>query len=156
MKMKSMWGTTIAVTAALFLFAGSAVAQDEDEGPITQGDDAKYISVGHIQFKPGKREGAMEIITEYFAPATAKAGLPGPLLVIHYQTGKWDLAAVWSMDGGMADLEWYRSADDIKWMAALVEIAGGEDEAGEIMEKWQSSVADSLTEVGHHHVPEAD
>jgi len=156
MKATNKIGKLIAVTTALVMFAVPAIAQEEDEGPQTQGDDAKYISVTHVDFKPGKREGAMEIISEYFMPAGQNAGLPGPILVIHYQTGKWDAAFVWEMEGGMADLEWYRSEGDIKWWAALAELAGGDEQAGEIMKKWQSSVASTLTEVGHHHVGDAE
>lgn len=77
-------------------------------------------------------------------------------MAIHFQTGKWDAAFIWEMDGGMADLEWYRSPDDIKWFAALAEITGGEEQAGELWAKYLATVADAQTEVGHHHVPEAD
>lgn len=123
---------------------------------MTQGDDAKYLSITHVKFKVGQRESAMEMITEYFIPASENAGLPGPILAVHYQTGKWDAAWVWELAGGMADLEWYRSPDDIKWFAALAEIAGGEEQAGELWADYLSKVAQAETNVGHHHVPEAD
>ncbi len=74
----------------------------------------------------------MQIIREHFMVAGEKAGTPGPILAIHYQSGKWDATFVWEMAGGMADLEWYRSPDNIKWFAALAEISGGMDEADEI------------------------
>ncbi len=82
--------------------------------------------------------------------------MPGPILAIHFQTGKWDAAIVWSLKGGMADLEWYRSADNVKWRAALVEVAGGEEEATKILKTYSSTIAETLKEVGHYHVPEAD
>ena len=56
-------GKLLAVTAALFLVAVPATAQDDDEGPITQGDDAKYLHIYYVKFKPGQRETAMEIIS---------------------------------------------------------------------------------------------
>lgn len=149
-------GKLIAAAAALFLFAVPAIAQDEDEGPQTQGDDAKYLSVTYIKYKPGHREAAMEMINEYFVPATEKAGTSPPMLAIHFQTGKWDAAIVWDLAGGMADLEWYRSPDDVKWFAALSELAGGAEQAKEIWQKYLGKVAHAQTEVGHHHVPEAD
>jgi hypothetical protein len=40
---------------------------------------------------------------------------------LHFQTGEWDALFVWEMEGNMADLEWYRSEDDIKWFAAPAE-----------------------------------
>jgi hypothetical protein len=156
MRVTNICGKFIAVTAALFLFAVPAIAQDDDEGPLTQGEDAKYLSITYVKFKPGQRESAMEMISEYFVPATEKAGTSPPMLAIHFQTGKWDAAYIWELGGGMADLEWYRSPDDIKWFAALAEIAGGEEQAEELWQNYISKVAHAETEVGHHHVPEAD
>ncbi len=43
-------------------------------------------------------------------------------MAIHYQTGKRDATSVWEIAGGMADLEWYRLPDDVKWFAALAEL----------------------------------
>ena len=149
------WGVPAALAAAVCLLAGPVMAQDDDEsGPMTQGDDAVYISVTKVKFEAGERERAMEIITEYFAPAGAAAGTPPPMLGIHYQTGEWDAEWIWVMEGGMADLEWYRSPDDMKWWAALVEIAGGEEEAGEIWDEYTDTIENSITEVGHYHTGE--
>ena len=151
-----MISATIGLALTALFLAGPSYAQDDDDGPVTQGDDAKYLSITHIAFKPGQREAAMEIISEYFVEAGEKAGTPGPILAIHYQTGKWDAAYVWEMAGGMADLEWYRSPDDIKWFTALGELAGGVEKAEEIWASYISKVADARTEVGHHHVAEAE
>ena len=156
MKTTSIFSKLIVATAALFLFAVPAVAQDDDEGPITQGDDAKYLRVSYVKYKPGQREMAMQIIAEHFVPAGEKAGTSPPMLAIHFQTGKWDAAFIWEMAGGMADLEWYRSPDNVKWFAALAELEGGAEQAEAIWQKYVGAVADSFVEVGHHHVPEAD
>jgi hypothetical protein len=156
MKMTEVLGKFLAVLAAVLVFSVPAVAQDDDEGPVSQGDDAKYLSITHVKFKPGQRESAMEMISEHFVPAGKKAGTPAPIMAIHYQTGKWDAAFIWEMAGGMADLEWYRSPDDIKWFAALAELEGGEDEAEAVWGDYISKVASAHTDVGHHHVPEAE
>ncbi len=153
MKVGKICGTLVAASASLLLFAASAQAQ-EDDGPLKWGEDAKYVETSVVKFKAGKRERAMEIIAEYFAKATEKAGTPGPLMVIHMQTGRWDLAVVWELTGGTADLEWYRSPDNIKWAEALEEVAGGEEEAGAIMKEWSGSIADSMTNIGHYHTGE--
>jgi len=150
------WGKSLAVAAAFTLFAVPASAQDDEGGPQTQGDDAHYISARLVKFKPGKRERAMEIIADHFKAAAEKAGLPGPLGTIHYQTGEWDALFVWDLEGGMADLEWYRSEDDLKWWAALVELEGGEDAAGELMAEYQSLVDKTEIDVGHYHAPMED
>jgi hypothetical protein len=154
MKATRICGSLVAASAALFLFSVPAVAQEDDGGPLTWGEDAKYVSTTVIKFKPGKRERAMEIIAEYFVKASEKAGTAGPMLVIHMQTGSWDIAAVWELEGGTADLQWYRSPDNIKWREALNEIAGGEDEGAAILKEYGSSVADSLSNIGHYHTGE--
>lgn len=155
--MKSTLRRGIAAIAALVLISGPGLAQDsDDEGPITQGDDARYLRITHVKFKPGKRESAMQIIAEHFKPAGKKAGTPGPVMEIHYQSGKWDATFAWEMAGGMKDLEWYRSPDNIKWFAALSELEGGNDEAEAVWADYISKVSHSVTEVGHHHVPESD
>lgn len=148
-------GSVLAAVATL-AFAVPAFGQDDDGGPVKQGDDAAYIQATAVKFKPGKRERAMELIAEYFVPASEKAGLAGPEMVLHMQTGRWDLVIVWNLEGGMADLEWYRSPDDIKWFEALSEIAGGEEEAGKIWGEYISTVADSISEVGHYHTGEEE
>jgi hypothetical protein len=148
------WGKALAVAAAFTMFTVPASAQDAEDGAMNQGEDAVYIRVTHMKFKPGKRERAMEIVAEHFRPAGADAGLPGAMLAIHYQTGKWDAAWVSVLEGGMADLEWYRSPNNIKWWNSFVEREGGEEAAAALMSEFQASVADSLEEVGHYHTGE--
>ena len=123
---------------------------------MTQGDDAHYISSTLVKFESGKRERAFEIISEHFMPAGEKAGTPGPLGVIHYQTGEWDAQFVWELEGGMADLEWYRSPNNIKWWAALAEQEGGEEAAGELMAEYRSLIDEAETDVGHYHADKED
>ena len=151
-----MIGKTFGLVAAMCFLSVSAYAQDDDEGPITQGEDAKYLSITHVAFKPGQREAAMEIITEHFVAAGEKAGTP--------RTDNGDSLSDRQMgcdlhlgDGrGMADLEWYRSPDNVKWFAALAELSGGADKAEEIWASYVSKIAEAVTEVGHHHVAEAE
>jgi hypothetical protein len=37
-------------------------------------------------------------------------------------SGKWDAMFVWDLEGGLTDLQWFRSADELKWFAALAEL----------------------------------
>lgn len=148
------WGIPAALAAAAFFFTGTVSAQDDEGGPTTWGEDAKYVTVTHVKFKPGQREAAMEIIAEKFVAAGMASGDPGPKLVIHYQTGKWDAAWVWELENGTADLEWYQSPGDVKWWAELVKIEGGEEEAGALMAKFMDMVADVHSELGHYHTGE--
>lgn len=148
------WGKVFAALAAFTMFTVPAAAQDDEDGPMTMGDDARYVSATVVKYKPGKRERALEIIADHFVPAGEKAGTPGPLGVIHYQTGEWDALFVWNLEGGMADLEWYRSEDNIKWFAALAEQEGGKEAAGELVAEYRSLVDEAETDVGHYHADE--
>ena len=147
------WGRILVLSTALTMFAAPTFAQDDEEGPQTQGDDAHYITATYVKYKPGKRERAFEIIAEHFKPAGDKAGLPGPLGTLHLQTGEWDALFVWEMKGGMADLEWYRSEDDIKWYASLAEQEGGKEAAAALIAEYQDCVDEAETDVGHYHDP---
>ena len=149
-------GIALAVAAAALMIAVPASAQDEDGGPMTQGDDAKYVEVVYVKYKPGKRERAMEIISEHFMKATEAAGTSGPLGVIHLQSGEWDSLAVWSLEGGLADLEWYRTEDNIKWWAALVEQEGGEEAASALWGEYQDTIDEAESDIGHYHATEED
>lgn len=155
MKLFNM-GKIIAIAAALTMFAVPAAAQDDDDGPITQGEDAKYVRVVHTKYKTGKRERAMEIIAEHFVKAGEAAGTPGPLGVIHLQSGEWDALAVWRLEGGLADLEWYRSENDLKWFAALAEQEGGEEAASALLAEYTSLIDESESDIGHYHATEED
>ena len=142
----------LSITFALFLGSSLALAQD-DEGPLTQGDDAVYVSVTYVDYKPGMRADAFELIAEHFAPAGKTAGTRPPV-AIHFQTGKWDAAFLWQLEGGMADLEWYVSPNDIKWMEALAAQEGSKEAADALIASYRSMIAHTLTNVGHQHVPE--
>ena len=151
MKSNPTSGLVAAFVSLVYLVSVTAFAQEEEAGPETWGEDAKYVTVYYLQFKPGKREDGMEIISEYFVPAAEKAGLAPPQLAVHFQTGVWDAMYVWNLHGGMSDLEWYQSEDDVKWYAALAELNGGPEGAEKIMERWRDTVRESETQIGHYH-----
>ena len=151
MKLNPLCGLVVALSSLVLLSNTPVLAQEEAPGPQKWGDNARYISVTFVQFKAGKREEAMEIINEYFVPAGQKAGTPPPMLGVHFQTGAWDAMFIWNMEGGMADLEWYRSENDLKWYAALAELNGGPEGAEEIMTRWQKTIRESEVQVGHYH-----
>ena len=144
-----------AVVLTLSLGSTYASAQEEDEGPQTQGDDAVYVSVTLVDYKPGMRADALEIIAEHFAPAGKAAGTRPPV-AIHFQTGSWDAAFHWRLEGGMADLEWYRSPNDIKWMEAMIAQEGSKEAVDALIGKYVGMIARTKTEVGHRHIPEGE
>lgn len=141
-----------AITFALVFGSSFALAQD-DEGPQTQGEDAVYVSVTYVDYKPGMRADALQLIGEHFVPAGKAAGTRAPV-AIHFQTGEWDAAFHWRLEGGMAALEWYVSENDIKWRTALAEQEGSKEAADALIAQYRSMVARTLTNVGHRHVSE--
>lgn len=148
-----------AALAAGFAVAGFALgpasAQEEDDGTVRL-ENVTIVEVVYIDFKPGARMRAMEIIDNYFIPASEAAGTPGPLHAIHFDTGKWDMIVVWELEGGFDDLMWYVSPENLQWRAALAELAGGEEEGQAIWQEYISHVASAHNEVGHLHNPEAE
>ena len=140
---------------ALVFAAAPSVAQDDDGGPQTWGDDAKYMTVTYVKFKAGKRADAMQIIGEHFMPAGKAAGLPPPF-AFHYQTGKWDASFWWDLENGLKDLEWFISPNNIKFMASLAEQEGSMEAAEELFAKYRSMIANSLVDIGHYHDPGDD
>ena len=129
--------TAIAASLALAgtAFSGASFAQDDDDDGTIRLENVTIVSVVHVAFKPGKRTRAMEIIREHFAPAGQAAGLPGPMYIIHPDTGKWDAIWVWEMEGGFDDLMWVRSPNGVAWYNALAEQEGGAEGAQAILDE---------------------
>lgn len=143
------------ISSALLLGSGVTVAQESD-GPAKFGGDsgeARYIRVTFVSYKPGMAGEAYRILREHYAPAGAAAGLPGPV-AIHFQTGPFDAAYHWRMDNGMSDLEWVRSPNRVKFMAALAELEGSEEAADAVIASYRATIARTVTTVGHRHVAE--
>lgn len=148
----------VAVAASLALAGaaiGPAVAQESENGTVRL-ENVTIVEIVHVSFKPGARTRAMEIIDNYFVPASEAAATPGPMHVYHFDTGMWDMILVWEMKGGFDDLMWYVSTEELKWRAAVAQIAGGEEEGKAIWDEYISLVARAHNEVGHVHNPEEE
>ena len=149
MKIIKMSTSIVAACMALFLGAATTLAQEA----ANYGDDAAYIRVVFVSYKPGKAGEAYGIINDHFAPAGAAAGLDGPV-TIHFQSGQWDAAYHWRLDNGLADLEWRISPDNVAFMAALIAQEGSEEAADEIFDRYDSLIARTSSVIGHRHVSE--
>ena len=151
MKRIDYYMSVIAVGMALIFCSTPALAQDD--GPRKR-ENVEYVRVNFNDFKLDKRNEARAIIADHFVPAGEKAGTPGPMLTIHFQTGEWDTMNIWALEEGMADLEWTSTSSPnfVKWKAALDEQAGGEDEGWEVYSRYFATIARRRIEVGHHHV----
>lgn len=130
---------TAVVAAGLILPAGLA-AQEEEPKP-EKYEDASWYALVQVDFKPGKRDKAMKMVKDYFAPASEASGTEMPVMHLQHQSGEWDWTIIWHMKGGPGDMEWKQTAEDIKWQKELAELAGGPEKAGEMMEEWSSYIA---------------
>jgi len=136
------------VLVGLFIFfATNTVSAQSDMQP-KKYENAQWKNVVFVDYKSGKYARSKEIISKYFAPASEKAGTPGPEMVLEMNSGEWDIMYVWGMKGGIADLNWETSPDDIAWRKALNEIAGGADKAQAILDEFSSLVNRSSNQIG--------
>ena len=87
--------------------------------------DVEYMSITYTDFKPGKVDRAMEIITDHYFPASKAAGTQVPY-IIRLQSGEWDMATAWTLKDGYSSMEWDVSAEGIKWMEAFNKQEGTE------------------------------
>ena len=145
------------IGAALLLGPGMATGQDTG-GPVKWGENSEpavYVSVTFVSYKEGKRGEANQIINNHFRPAALAAGLR-PRVIVHFQTGPYDVAIHLRLENGMSDLEWQRSPNRIKFRAALVAQEGSEEAADAISDRYDELIARSVTSIGHRHVAEGE
>lgn len=116
-------------------------------------DDARYLRIVFVSYKPGKTAEAYGIINDHFQPAGQAVGLPGPV-VIHMQTGQFDAAFFWRLEDGTEELEWRISPERAEFMQSLAAREGGMDAAQALMDRYNGLIARTVSVIGHRHVPE--
>lgn len=131
--------------------APPAQAQEEgQEGETPQPqryEDVTWNGVSLIDFKPGKKARAMEIVSNHFIPAYKEAGVPVPQ-TIELQTGPWDVLLIGHIEDGPSMLTWETSPQDVKVQEAMLELVGDQEEVQEIVDEYQSLVARSTVHLG--------
>ncbi|MFZ1688281.1 MAG: hypothetical protein WAU70_12700 [Flavobacteriales bacterium] len=138
--------------AVLALFVGlcaqPAFAQTQPEkNEAKRIEDAKWRSVVMIKYHAGKMKRAMEIVDEHFRKASAKAGTPLPELEVRMTTGEWDVMVVWLLTGGIDDLNWETSPDNVKFLDALAAQEGGMDKAKALREEYNGLISNSQRDI---------
>jgi hypothetical protein len=124
-----------------------AVAQSIEARKIP---NARFVRIEMVKFKPGGEDRAFELEDEYIDPARKLSGV-WPLAEYHTQTGPWDRIYVWTLSGGLADVEWQVDPTQAKFLAALAKVAGSSEKALAIMAEWNSLVERRETTIGHYH-----
>lgn len=130
----------LAAVAASLVLPSSVAAQEEAPKP-EKHENVTWYAVVDIDFVSGKRDAAMDIIREHFAPAAREAGTPGPVMQLQHRSGEWDLTLIWHMDRGPGGMEWKTTPEGLAWRKAFAERVGGEDKAREITETFDSYIA---------------
>ncbi len=111
-------------------------------------DNPKWKTITFMKFKAGKYDRAKEIIKTYYEKAGQKAGLSGPSMVVDIMSGEWDMMVVWDMKGGIEEMNWEISPDNVKWMTAMNEIAGSADKAKGVLDEFSSLITRETTYIG--------
>ncbi len=111
-------------------------------------ENAQWQRVVLVKFTEGKLDRAKTIIKDYFQKAGEKSQTPGPSLAVDLVTGEWDMMLVWDMKGGVEDLNWELSPDDVKWMKAMNEVVGSADKAKAIQDEFSGLIVRSTSYLG--------
>lgn len=102
-------------------------------------DNPAWKNVVMVDYHSGKLGRALEIIDDHFQKAAEKSGTSSPMRLV-METGEYDLLLIWDMKGGIEDMNWERSPENIKWWTALSEQEGGEEKAQALMTEYQSLI----------------
>lgn len=139
-----MKNTILSVLVAL-LFVGSLSAQDVPVAKKHENPQWKWVV--SLDFHSGKANRAYEIIDTYFSKASEKAGTAQPEMKLKMETGEADMIVVWNIEGGIEELNWSLTPDSAKWLKAMVEIAGGKEEAKAIRDEYSSLIRSAKREL---------
>ena len=124
-------------------------AQAQEEGPEAKRlEGVTWNSVVLIDFKAGKEDQAMEIVSNNFIPASKKSGTQVPH-VIDLQTGAWDMMYVWTMKEGPSEMTWETSPESVKLQKAMMEMAESKKEMEKTWDEYQSFIARSTSFIGY-------
>jgi hypothetical protein len=122
-------------------------AQAQESPEPQRYENVDWNNVVMVDFKPGKRGRALEIIREHYVPASEEAGTPMPVM-IEMMSGEYDLMFVWMMDDGPSEMTWERSPESIAWRSALVDMMGSEEETEKLQDEYSSLINRSISYIG--------
>ncbi|MBA6223103.1 MULTISPECIES: hypothetical protein [unclassified Colwellia] len=138
------------IVSLSFLLTVMPFTIDAEEQKPKKFADVEYMSITYTDFKPGKADRAMEIITDHYFPASKTAGTQVPY-IIRLQSGEWDMATAWTLKDGYSSMEWDVSAEGIKWMEAFNKQEGIE-KSKELRDEFNSLIQRSNHVIGYHPI----
>ena len=130
----------VSLLMGLFIVITSVSASAQEDTAAKKYDNPQWKRVVLVDYKPGQTNKAREIINNYHKKASKMAGTPGPEMILELHSGEYDLMAIWAMQGGIEDMNWEISPNNIRWRKAMNELAGGAAEAAAIMQEYSSLV----------------
>lgn len=144
-------GLALAGALGLAAVLPLAAVQAQEAPKEQRMEDVTWARVVMTRFLPGKRDRAIEIIRNYFAKADQMTGVKSGVHGVHFESGEWDMMYVFPMKGGTDDLMVLTSADEVKWMAEVAKLAGGQEAAEKLLAEYESLVALEVTQIAHAH-----
>jgi hypothetical protein len=136
---------TIPVLLLFYVFLNSLNARAQSAMQPKKYDNPQWKTIVLVEFKSGKYDRAKEIIKNYYEKAGLMSNTPGPSIMLDMVSGEYDMMLIWDMKGGIEDMNWEISPDDVKWRTAMNNVAGSEAKAKAIMDEFSSLVNKSIT-----------
>lgn len=140
--------TASLAAASLAFSALPAFAQDAEEEYVEE--PRTTWELRFIDLTPGSEGAFLDQLNNYFNPAREKAGMK-PVEVHFLHNGQYNLLMVMEMPGGMAMFDTHRNETGMAFQAALLEIAGSEEELEKIFEAGDKLVKDTRSIYSHTH-----
>lgn len=109
-------------------------------------DNLDWVRMAFVKFQPGKMDQAMGIIKDYFQKADENMGGQGPTAYV-MATGEYDMVVVWEMEEGIESMDYEITDHDVKWIAQMEKLTGGQEKAMEKLNEFYSYIADWRTEI---------
>lgn len=131
------------LSVILLLGCNILLGQSPKNDPL---NSTELYQIEYYEFTSDKAEEAKKIIDNYFSPAHQLAGVPGPVMELQLTSEDYNYMAVWKLPVGSDHLNWQSSPANPQWYNALVTVAGSEEKAKEIIEKYDSYVSASKIE----------
>lgn len=137
------WANWAYSILAILFCSLSLYAQEWDEGFT---NDELY-QLEYFKFEPDKTAEAIIFLNDYFIMANRVAGFPDPVMELVLDSADYDLLVLWQYEEGSDNLNWQTCPTNNNWYSAFVTVAGNEEKAKEIIERFDSYIITSQTEI---------
>lgn len=130
------------MVVALLFCSLHTQAQEWDE----ENGSPELYQVEYYKFDPEKADDAKKIIDDYFEMANQIVGIPEPVMELELDSEDYNYMVVWQLIEGEDNLNWQTCPTNNEWYSAFVTVAGSEEKAKEIIERYDSYITASKTE----------